>query len=147
MKISRPLFGRLVVIPIFHITKSQLGVYKHQNNLFLRISDSYTCSRQTSTFFNFSLICILKVKVKNHDHHGKFSNLSNWKKEAWKKIRASVCWIRTRDLRDIDHFHLQPKFKYELFHIYCTSICILLCMCGNKKNPRNWAEFGWCAKW
>ena len=29
------------------------------------------------------------MKVKN-DHHSKFSNLSNWKEEAWKKIRAST---------------------------------------------------------
>ena len=29
------------------------------------------------------------LKVKN-DHRSKFSNLSNWKEEAWKKIRAST---------------------------------------------------------
>ena len=38
----------------------------------------------------------MKVKC---DHCSKFSNLSNWKEEA---------------------FHLQPQYKYELFHIYFT---------------------------
>ena len=31
----------------------------------------------------------LNMRVKN-DHRSKFSNLSNWKEEAWKKIRAST---------------------------------------------------------
>ena len=34
------------------------------------------------------------MKVKS-DHRGKFSNLSNWKEEAWK-----ISGIRTRDLSD-----------------------------------------------
>ena len=38
-----------------------------------------------------------KVKVKN-DHRSKFSNLSNWKEEAWKN--QGFNGIRTRDLRD-----------------------------------------------
>ena len=41
------------------------------------------------------------MKVKN-DHSSKFSNLSNWKEEAWKKIRAST------------------EVTYELFHIFFT---------------------------
>ena len=36
------------------------------------------------------------MKVKN-DHPSKFSNLSNWKEEAWKN--QSFKRIRTRDLR------------------------------------------------
>ena len=36
------------------------------------------------------------MKVKN-DHRSKFSNLSNWKEEAWKN--QSFNGIRTRDLR------------------------------------------------
>ena len=36
------------------------------------------------------------VKVKN-DHRSKFSNLSNWKEEAWKN--QGFNGIRTRDLR------------------------------------------------
>ena len=41
----------------------------------------------------------LKMKVKS-DRGSKFSNLSNWKEEAWKT---------------------QPQYKYELFHINFTS--------------------------
>ena len=37
------------------------------------------------------------MKVKR-DHRSKFSNLSNWKEEAWKN--QGLNGIRTRDLRD-----------------------------------------------
>ena len=37
------------------------------------------------------------MKVKS-DHRSKFSNLSNWKEEAWKN--PGLNGIRTRDLRD-----------------------------------------------
>ena len=37
------------------------------------------------------------IKVKN-DHRSKFSNLSNWKEEAWEN--QGFKGIRTRDLRD-----------------------------------------------
>ena len=37
------------------------------------------------------------MKVK-YDHRSKFSNLSNWKEEAWKN--QGFNWIRTRELRD-----------------------------------------------
>ena len=37
------------------------------------------------------------MTVKN-DHRSKFSNLSNWKEEAWKN--QGFNGIRTRDLRD-----------------------------------------------
>ena len=117
-----------------------------------------------------------------NDHRSKFSNLSNWKEEAWKN--QGFNGIRTRDLRDTgamlyqvsyeathwewghsslwsttavhiliisyilnaislliffrlvlsnclkwkiycdDHssLHIQPQYKYELFHIYFTSL-------------------------
>ena len=41
--------------------------------------------------------CKIDFKVKN-DHRSKFSNLSNWKEEAWKN--QGFNGIRTRDLRD-----------------------------------------------
>ena len=41
----------------------------------------------------------IQFKVKN-DHRSKFSNLSNWKEEAWKN--QGFNGIRTRDLRDTD---------------------------------------------
>ena len=50
--------------------------------------------------FNISrdiLDWVLYFKVKN-DHRSKFSNLSNWKEEAWKN--QGFKGIRTRDLRD-----------------------------------------------
>ena len=115
----------------------------------------------------------LMVKVKN-DHRSKFSNLSNWKEEAWKKKSGlqwdsnpwpphcrcvalpTELWSHTLGVRSIYwvhisreewnvvkymymkpwfffsgfffpigkftvmiilHFHVQPQFKYELFHI------------------------------
>ena len=53
----------------------------------------------------------LSIKVKN-DHRSKFSNLSNWKEEAWKNQGFSG--IRTRDLRDTGAmlYHL----SYEVTH-------------------------------
>ena len=56
-------------------------------------------------YFMFFLCCVLgssesrtrSAKVKN-DHRSKFSNLSNWKEEAWKN--QGFNGIRTRDLRD-----------------------------------------------
>ena len=80
------------------------------------------------------------LKVKS-DHRSKFFNLSNWKEEAWKN--QGFNGISTRDLRDTGamlyqlsyeathwersqfteitlRFHLQPQYKYELFHIYVT---------------------------
>ena len=49
------------------------------------------------------------VKVKN-DNRSKFSNLSNWKEEAWKNQGFNR--IRTRDLRDdLIHFDIQPQYK------------------------------------
>ena len=44
----------------------------------------------TQTTQQLTLCCTkLIMKVKN-DHRSKFSNLSSWKEEAWKKIRAPV---------------------------------------------------------
>ena len=42
------------------------------------------------------VITVVGTKVKN-DHRSKFSNLSNWKEEAWKKNHG-LNGIRTRDL-------------------------------------------------
>ena len=85
------------------------------------------------------------MKVKN-DHRSKFSNLSNWKEEAWKN--QGFNGIRARDLREYrcdalptelwsTHWErgqliesissreewndVSPQFWYELFHIYFTS--------------------------
>ena len=44
-----------------------------------------------------SISCIVDIKVKS-DHRNKFSNLSNWKEEAWKN--QGFNGIRTHDLHD-----------------------------------------------
>ena len=49
------------------------------------------------------------MKVKN-DHRSKFSNLSNWKEEAWKKIQG-FNGIQTHDLRDTGVMLYQLSYK------------------------------------
>ena len=51
------------------------------------------------------------MKVKN-DHRSKFSNLSNWKEEAWKN--QGFNGIRTRDLRDTGASY---RIKEGAFHL------------------------------
>ena len=53
------------------------------------------------------------MKVKN-DHRSKFSNLSNWKEEAWKN--QGFNGIRTRDLRDTGAmlYQLSYELSYKL---------------------------------
>ena len=48
------------------------------------------------------------MKVKS-DHHSKFSNLSNWKDEAWKN--QGFNGIRTRDLRDTGAMLYQLSYE------------------------------------
>ena len=55
-----------------------------------------------------------------NDHRSKFSNLSNWKEEAWKKKKKKkkkdqgFNGIRTRDLRDTGAMLYQ--LSYEATH-------------------------------
>ena len=51
------------------------------------------------------------IKMKN-DHRSEFSNLSNWKEEAWKN--QGFNGIRTRDLRDTGAMLYQ--LSYEATH-------------------------------
>ena len=53
----------------------------------------------------------ITLKVKS-DHRSKFSNLSNWKEEAWKNQGFNE--IRTRDLRDTGAMLYQ--LSYEATH-------------------------------
>ena len=48
------------------------------------------------------------MKVKS-DHRSKFSNLSNWKEEAWKN--QGFDGIRTRDLRDTGAMLYQMSYE------------------------------------
>ena len=54
------------------------------------------------------------MKVKS-DHRSKFSNLSNWKEEAWKKNQG-FNGIRTHDLRDTGAMLYQ--LSYEATHYW-----------------------------
>ena len=74
------------------------------------------------------------LKVKN-DHRSKFSNLSNWKEEAWKTIRASTGFepvTSALPVRCSTNWAMKPhtgsEVKNELFHIYFTSLKLLLPM-------------------
>ena len=53
------------------------------------------------------------MKVKN-DHRSNFSNLGNWKEEAWKKKKQVFNGNRTRDLRDTGAMLYQ--LSYEATH-------------------------------
>ena len=59
-------------------------------------------------------LLLLLLKVKN-DHRSKFSNLSNWKEEAWKN--QGFNGIRTRNLRDTGAmlYQLSPVIVNYLF--------------------------------
>ena len=85
--------------------------------------------------------CNCKVKI---DHHSKFSNLSNWKEEAWKKsglqrdsnpwpprywcdALPTELWSYTLGARSIYWVHIFPCSElmwniYEIIHI-CTAMC------------------------
>ena len=47
------------------------------------------------------------------DHRSKFSNLSNWKEEAWKN--QGFNGIRTRDLRDTGAMLYQLSYEATLW--------------------------------
>ena len=56
------------------------------------------------------------MKVKS-DHRSKFSNLSNWKEEAWKN--QGFNGIRTRDLRDTGAMLYTYKYKRDFEQRLC----------------------------
>ena len=74
------------------------------------------------------------MKEKN-DHRSKFSNLNNWKEEAWKKKsglqRDSNPWPPRIPVRCSTNWAMKPHMRsfwgtttvqiYELFHVYFTS--------------------------
>ena len=68
------------------------------------------CSK-LEQFFIYYLYTIPSLKVKN-DHRSKFSNLRNWKEEAWKN--QGFKGIRTRDLRATGAMLYQ--LNYEVTH-------------------------------
>ena len=64
----------------------------------------------------------MKVKC---DHGSKFSNLSNWKEEAWKKIRASTGFelMTSREIpvRCSTNWALKPWFFFRLLLSNCLN--------------------------
>ena len=68
----------------------------------------FRCLNCAKRFDYRGLGCSRNFKVKN-DHRSKFSNLSNWKEEAW-KIQG-FNGIRTRDLRDTGAMLYQLSYK------------------------------------
>ena len=50
----------------------------------------FPCSEVMWSIYEIIHICTAVVDEVKSDHRSKFSNLSNWKEEAWKKIRAST---------------------------------------------------------
>ena len=72
------------------------------------------------------------MKVKN-DHRSKFSNLSNWKEEAWKN--QGFNGIRTRDLR-VTSALLSYQLNYELYQLSYEQINeIIIKRAINKQFP------------
>ena len=61
-----------------------------------------------STIFALEDFTKKKFEVKS-DHRSKFSNLSNWKEEAWKN--QGFNGIRTRDLRDTGAMLYQLSYE------------------------------------
>ena len=85
----------------------------------------------------YTIVTIWCMKVKC-DHRSKFSNLSNWKGEAWKKIRASTgfeIWIISYKTSHIwciitlFSFSVlwSPRIHYFL-GAFCITICLLVCL-------------------
>ena len=92
--------------------------------------------------FIVQVLTMIELKVKG-DHHTKFSNLSNWKEEAWKKsglqrdlnpwppryrcdALPAELWSHTLGARSIYWAHIFPCSKmlwslYEIIHI-CTAV-------------------------
>ena len=70
----------------------------------------YMCWVNAGNYLICSVIMI-NCEVKS-DHRSKFSNLSNWKEEAWKN--QGFNGIRTRDLRDTGAMLYQ--LSYEATH-------------------------------
>ena len=112
------------------------------------------------------LIRFSLIKVKN-DHRSKFSNLSNWKEEAWKN--QGFNGIRTRDLRDTGAMLYQLSYEathwergqfiefispvrsemmwsiYEIIHIFELRLWIKVKNDHRSKfsNLSNWKEEAW----
>ena len=102
---------------------------------------------------------IIEIKVKC-DHRSKFSNLSNWKVEAWKKsglqrdsnpwppryrcdALPTELWSHTLGARPIYWVHFFPCSEimwniYEIIHV-CTAVCTFQLL--KLENLLRWSHF------
>ncbi len=74
-----------------------------------------------------------------NDHRSKFSNLSNWKEEAWKN--QGFNGIRTRDLRDTGAMLYQ--LSYEATHQSSYLPKWMIIAVKFHSNLSNWKEEAW----
>ena len=104
-----------------------------------------------------------KLKVKS-DHRSKFSNLSNWKEEAWKKesrlqrdsnqwppryrcdALPTELWSHTSEARSIYWVHIFPCSEmiwslYEIIHICIWSLFTFIFNRSTNKNLLRWSLF------
>ena len=82
---------------------------------------------------------LLTLKMKN-DHRSKFSNLSNWKEEAWKKIRAS-----SGLLFHILHINSQHCWNQQCWKFLPPFARTLNCSCC---SPLDFCPYnGFCEVW
>ena len=77
-----------------------------------QINDSLKVLYVKWSIYEIIHICTAVVDEVKSDHRSKFSNLSNWKEEAWKN--QGFNGIRTRDLRDTGAMLYQ--LSYEATH-------------------------------
>ena len=93
---------------------NEWGWMEQKWRLRIELSRKYSESILSLFIHGYPLKVFLRsifAKVKN-DHRSKFSNLSNWKKEAWKN--QGFNGIRTRDLRITGT--LLYQLSYEATH-------------------------------
>ena len=55
------------------------------------------------------------LKVKN-DHRSKFSNLSNWKEEAWKKNQGFILWLTHGHILWLAYYHICASEHFPFLH-------------------------------
>ena len=106
-----------ILSPYFELLSVTLDHYHRLLRLASIFIETYTI---TSNARYRQLVNTIMLKVKNY-HRSKFSNLSNWKEEAWKRSGLQ----RKFTAMTILHSHLQPQFKNELFHIFHIIICFV----------------------
>ena len=79
---------------------------------------SVVCIKVLMFRYFFTRRGVACFKVKN-DHRSRFSNLSNWKEEAWKN--QGFNGIRTRDLRDTGIPVFESRWSLDFFRLLLSN--------------------------